>query len=71
MQSRGDTSACRARAADSRARVREQWSTAFLWSLRHCAIPAGRVTINAGALEHRTVHFDINCTVSARFMIDE
>ena len=30
--------------------IREQWRESFLWSLRHGAIPAGRVTSNAGAL---------------------
>jgi len=29
---------------------REQWYESFLWALRHGAIPAGRVTSNAGAL---------------------
>src|ERR1039457_2032706 len=32
---------------------REQWYESFLWALRHGAIPAGRVTSNAGALEHK------------------
>jgi ribonucleoside-diphosphate reductase alpha chain len=37
---------------------------AFLWALRHGAIPAGRVTSNAGALEHKPATSTINCTVS-------
>jgi ribonucleoside-diphosphate reductase alpha chain len=32
--------------------------------LRHGAIPAGRVTSNAGALEHKPATSTINCTVS-------
>jgi ribonucleoside-diphosphate reductase alpha chain len=33
--------------------VREQWYERFVWALRRGAIPAGRVTSNAGALEHK------------------
>ena len=44
--------------------IREQWYESFLWSLRHGAIPAGRVTSNAGALEHKPATSTINCTVS-------
>ncbi|MDH5432889.1 MAG: adenosylcobalamin-dependent ribonucleoside-diphosphate reductase [Gammaproteobacteria bacterium] len=36
----------------------------FLWALRHGAIPAGRITSNAGALEHKPATSTINCTVS-------
>src|SRR5882672_1448449 len=43
---------------------REQWYERFLWALRHGAIPAGRVTSNAGALEHKPSTSTINCTVS-------
>jgi ribonucleoside-diphosphate reductase alpha chain len=43
---------------------REQWYGEFLWALRHGAIPAGRVTSNAGALEHKPATSTINCTVS-------
>jgi ribonucleoside-diphosphate reductase alpha chain len=43
---------------------REQWYEAFLWALRRGAIPAGRVTSNAGALEHKPATSTINCTVS-------
>jgi ribonucleoside-diphosphate reductase alpha chain len=43
---------------------REQWNESFLWALRHGAIPAGRVTSNAGALEHKPATSTINCTVS-------
>src|SRR5579871_5836630 len=43
---------------------REEWYEKFLWALRHGAIPAGRVTSNAGALEHKPATSTINCTVS-------
>ncbi len=43
---------------------RERWYDSFLWALRHGAIPAGRVTSNAGALEHKPATSTINCTVS-------
>ena len=32
---------------------REHWFERFAWALRHGAIPAGRITSNAGALEHK------------------
>jgi ribonucleoside-diphosphate reductase alpha chain len=44
--------------------VREQWNERFLWALRRGAIPAGRITSNAGALEHKPATSTINCTVS-------
>jgi ribonucleoside-diphosphate reductase alpha chain len=44
--------------------LREQWYDSFLWALRHGAIPAGRVTSNAGALDHKPATSTINCTVS-------
>ena len=44
--------------------AREQWYEQFLWALRRGAIPAGRVTSNAGALEHKPATSTINCTVS-------
>jgi ribonucleoside-diphosphate reductase alpha chain len=40
------------------------WQERFAWALRHGAIPAGRVTSNAGALEHKPATSTINCTVS-------
>ncbi len=43
---------------------REHWYERFVWALRHGAIPAGRVTSNAGALEHKPATSTINCTVS-------
>ncbi|MGA2708533.1 MAG: adenosylcobalamin-dependent ribonucleoside-diphosphate reductase [Steroidobacteraceae bacterium] len=44
--------------------LRPQWYESFLWALRHGAIPAGRVTSNAGALDHKPATSTINCTVS-------
>ena len=54
----------RALADVEREEVREQWYERFLWALRRGAIPAGRVTSNAGALEHKPATSTINCTVS-------
>jgi ribonucleoside-diphosphate reductase alpha chain len=54
----------RALADVERPELREQWCERFLWALRHGAIPAGRVTSNAGALEHKPATSTINCTVS-------
>ncbi|MGH8114011.1 MAG: LAGLIDADG family homing endonuclease, partial [Rhodanobacteraceae bacterium] len=44
--------------------LREQWHERFLWALRHGAIPAGRITSNAGARAHKPATSTINCTVS-------
>ncbi len=46
-------------------KVREHWVEQFAWALRHGAIPAGRVTSNAGAQEYKPATSTINCTVSA------
>ena len=54
----------RALADVERPELREPWYERFLWALRHGAIPAGRVTSNAGALEHKPATSTINCTVS-------
>ncbi|HSH71669.1 MAG TPA: adenosylcobalamin-dependent ribonucleoside-diphosphate reductase [Methylophilaceae bacterium] len=43
---------------------RSLWYDKFLWALRRGAIPAGRITSNAGALEHKPATSTINCTVS-------
>jgi len=40
------------------------WYERFLWALRRGAIPAGRITSNAGAQEHKPKTSTINCTVS-------
>ncbi len=44
--------------------LRSHWYERFLWALRRGAIPAGRITSNAGALEHKPKTSTINCTVS-------
>jgi len=44
--------------------LREHWYERFLWALRRGAIPAGRITSNAGAREHKPKTSTINCTVS-------
>ena len=54
----------RALADVEREDTREHWNERFLWALRRGAIPAGRVTSNAGALEHKPATSTINCTVS-------
>ncbi|MEY3712530.1 MAG: hypothetical protein RL321_150 [Pseudomonadota bacterium] len=43
---------------------REHWYERFVWALRRGAIPAGRITSNAGAQEHKPATSTINCTVS-------
>jgi ribonucleoside-diphosphate reductase alpha chain len=42
----------------------QQWYKSFLWALRRGALPAGRITSNAGALKHKPATSTINCTVS-------
>ena len=54
----------RALADVEREEAREPWYERFLWALRRGAIPAGRITSNAGALEHKPATSTINCTVS-------
>jgi ribonucleoside-diphosphate reductase alpha chain len=54
----------RALADVEREEVRTEWYEKFLWSLRKGTIPAGRITSNAGALEHKPATSTINCTVS-------
>ncbi len=46
------------------AEQREVWRERFLWALRQGAIPAGRITSNAGAEAHKPATSTINCTVS-------
>ncbi len=43
---------------------RADWYERFLWALRNGAIPAGRITSNAGAQAHKPETSTINCTVS-------
>ncbi|MGH8146118.1 MAG: LAGLIDADG family homing endonuclease [Rhodanobacteraceae bacterium] len=44
--------------------LKAHWHERFLWALRHGAIPAGRITSNAGARAHKPATSTINCTVS-------
>ncbi len=41
-----------------------EWQDKFVWALQNGAIPAGRITSNAGALDHKPATSTINCTVS-------
>ena len=50
--------------AEATPELREHWNQRFAWALRHGAIPAGRITSNAGALAHKPATSTINCTVS-------
>ena len=45
-----------------------EWYEKFLWALRQGVIPAGRITSNAGAQEHKPATSTINCTVSESLM---
>ncbi|QXA17207.1 adenosylcobalamin-dependent ribonucleoside-diphosphate reductase [Aeromonas sp. FDAARGOS 1403] len=53
-----------ARALAAQEHDSDAWYEPFLWALRHGAIPAGRITSNAGAFEHKPATSTINCTVS-------
>ena len=44
--------------------ARAHWFERFVWALEQGAVPAGRITSNAGALEHKPATSTINCTVS-------
>ncbi|WP_420008797.1 adenosylcobalamin-dependent ribonucleoside-diphosphate reductase [Xanthomonas sacchari] len=50
--------------AESTDELRAYWFERFTWALRRGAIPAGRITSNAGAQEHKPATSTINCTVS-------
>ncbi|MFZ9120165.1 MAG: ribonucleotide reductase N-terminal alpha domain-containing protein, partial [Methylophilaceae bacterium] len=50
--------------ADVEPKDKKNWKEKFSWALRHGAIPAGRITSNAGAKEHKPATSTINCTVS-------
>src|SRR5689334_7469659 len=50
--------------AETTVEKQKYWYERFLWALRRGAIPAGRITSNAGALEHKPATSTINCTVS-------
>ncbi|MGT4068099.1 UNVERIFIED_CONTAM: adenosylcobalamin-dependent ribonucleoside-diphosphate reductase [Aeromonas hydrophila] len=53
-----------ARALAGQESLPDVWHEPFLWALRNGAIPAGRITSNAGAFEHKPATSTINCTVS-------
>ncbi len=42
----------------------DKWYQRFVWALQNGAIPAGRITSNAGAQQHKPATSTINCTVS-------
>ena len=44
--------------------LQKEWEEKFVQALRQGAIPAGRITSNAGAREHKPATSTINCTVS-------
>jgi len=50
--------------AEPTAEKQAYWYDRFVWALRRGAIPAGRITSNAGAQEHKPATSTINCTVS-------
>lgn len=50
--------------AEPSAELQQYWQERFTWALRRGAIPAGRITSNAGAQEHKPATSTINCTVS-------
>ncbi|MGY1521858.1 adenosylcobalamin-dependent ribonucleoside-diphosphate reductase [Luteimonas sp. A482] len=50
--------------AEATPEKQKYWYERFLWALRRGAIPAGRITSNAGAQEHKPATSTINCTVS-------
>ncbi|MFZ5493129.1 MAG: LAGLIDADG family homing endonuclease [Pseudomonadota bacterium] len=54
----------RALADSEKPDLREHWYERFLWALRRGAIPAGRITSNAGAWAYKPATSTINCTVS-------
>ena len=49
---------------ESTEELKSYWYREFLWALRRGAIPAGRITSNAGAQAHKPATSTINCTVS-------
>lgn len=68
-----DVKATFARVAKALSEVEEHdaahWQERFMWALENGAIPAGRITSNAGALEYKPATSTINCTVSG--LIDD
>ncbi len=53
---------------EENAEKKEHWYKEFLWALQHGAIPAGRITSNAGALAYKPATSTINCTVSGTIL---
>jgi ribonucleoside-diphosphate reductase alpha chain len=54
--------------AEPTAEKQKYWYERFVWALRRGAIPAGRITSNAGALAHKPATSTINCTVSGTIL---
>ena len=52
--------------AETTEEKKAHWYDKFVWALRRGAIPAGRITSNAGALEHKPATSTINCTVDRK-----
>ncbi|AXA84784.1 adenosylcobalamin-dependent ribonucleoside-diphosphate reductase [Lysobacter oculi] len=50
--------------AETTPELQKYWGERFAWALRRGAIPAGRITSNAGAQAHKPATSTINCTVS-------
>ncbi len=50
--------------ADVETDKQDYWNDEFLWAMRNGAIPAGRITSNAGAWQYKPATSLINCTVS-------
>lgn len=46
------------------AEAQQHWQERFVWALKNGAIPAGRITSNAGASAYKPATSTINCTVS-------
>lgn len=46
-------------------KAQSKWESEFLWAMENGAIPAGRITSNAGAQDFKPATSTINCTVSA------
>ena len=44
----------------------QHWYEKFLWALKNGAVPAGRITSNAGAQQYKPATSTINCTVSGK-----
>lgn len=60
------TRVARALADVEEAGKRAHWYERFTWALQYGAIPAGRITSNAGAHAHKPATSTINCTVSGQ-----